>query len=179
MYSLKGYWAGSTVSGTAGAIEDLQLNYVHAFARPDSSHVSFNPDVTRMSGHTGGVSFNKISGRKVHFMSTLSYKSPGFEVNDLGYLGRAYDGSWINRIQYARDKPTKLVRSFRINFNEWTGWNFDGDMRLSGGNINAHWRLTHNRSVGSGFNVNVEGFDDRLTRSGPGGYTPGNVNQWG
>jgi hypothetical protein len=115
----------------------------------------------------------------VHFLSSLSYKSPGFEINDLGFLGRADDIFLVNWIQIANDEPTKRVRSFRINFNEWTAWNFDGDVRFSGGNINAHWRLTNNWSFGTGFNFNGQGFDDRLTRGGPGGYTPGNVNQWG
>ena len=71
------------------------------------------------------------------------------------------------------------MRSFRLNFNQWAGWNFDGDRRSSGGNVNAHWTFTNNWSFGSGFNVNAQGFDDRLTRGGPGGYVPGNVNQWG
>jgi hypothetical protein len=71
------------------------------------------------------------------------------------------------------------VRTFRINFNQWAGWNFAGDRRFSGGNINAHWTLNSNWGFGSGFNVNSQGFDDRLTRGGPGGYVPGNLNQWG
>src|SRR5581483_6282565 len=48
-----------------------------------------------------------------------------------------------------------------------------------GGNVNAHWVLTNNWSFGSGVNVNAEGFDDRLTRGGPGGLVPGGVSQWG
>jgi hypothetical protein len=66
-----------------------------------------------------------------------------------------------------------------VNFNQWAGWNFDGDTRFSGGNINAHWVLTNNLNFGTGFNVNSEGFSDRLTRGGPGGLVTGNLNQWG
>jgi len=71
------------------------------------------------------------------------------------------------------------VRSFRINFNQWAGWNFDGDTRQNGGNINAHWTLVNNWDFGTGFNVNAQTFADRLTRGGPGGYVPGATSQWG
>ena len=178
-YSLSGHWAGSLVHGTAGAIADLQQNYVHAFARPDAQHVTFDPQRTQLGGHAGGLSFNKITGRKVHFMSNVNYKTPGFETNDLGYLQRADDISIGNWLQLIHDVPGRHVRSFRINFNEGATWNFDHDRRFSGGNINAHWELTNNWSFGSGFNINSQGFDDRLTRGGPGGYVAGNVNQWG
>ena len=178
-YSLSGHWAGSMVRGEAGAIADLQQNYVHAFARPDARHVTFDPERTQLGGHAGGLGFNKITGRKVHFMSNISYKTPGFETNDLGYLQRADDISIGNWLQLIHDVPGPHVRSFRINFNEYASWNFDHDRRFSGGNINAHWELTNNWSFGSGFNVNAQGFDDRLTRGGPGGYVPGSISHWG
>src|SRR5262245_49787809 len=112
-------------------------------------------------------------------MSTsFGYKTPGFETNDLGYLQRADELSMSNWWQLIRDTPTTHVRSFRINFNQWAGWNFDGDLRFSGGNINAHWTLTNNWAFGSGFNVNAQGFDDRLTRGGPGGYRTPRISNW-
>jgi hypothetical protein len=38
--------------------------------------------------------------------------------------------------------------------------------------------FTNTWDFGSGFNINTEAFDDRLTRGGPGGLTEGNLNQW-
>src|SRR5581483_7853996 len=178
-YSLTGHWAGSLVRGSAGAISDLQQDYVHAFARPDARSFSFDPGRTTLSGHAGGLGVNKISGRKVRFMSVFSYKSPGFDTNDLGYIQRADDVSMLNWVQLIHDTPTAHVRNYRINFNQWALWNFDGDRRTLGGNVNAHCVLTNNWSFGSGVNVNAEGFDGRLTRGGPGGLVPGGVSQWG
>jgi hypothetical protein len=177
-YSLSVRWAGSTVRGSADAIATLQQNYVHAFQRPDANHVNFDEARTVLSGHAGGVGFSKITGKKVRMSTNFSYKTPGFETNDLGYLQRADELSMSNWWQLIRDVPTKHVRSFRINFNQWAGWNFDGDRRFSGGNINAHWVLTSNWGFGSGFNVNARSFDDRLTRGGPGGYFNGRISQW-
>jgi hypothetical protein len=177
-YSLTGHWAGSTVHGTADAISDLQQDYVHTFQRPDATSFTFDPARTTLNGQAGGLGFGKITGRKLHMSTNFSYKTPGFDTNDLGYLQRADDISMSNWWQILRDVPGKHVRSFRINFNQYAGWNFDHDLRFSGGNINAHWVLNSNWDFGTGFNVNAQGFDDRLTRGGPGGYVPANVNQW-
>jgi hypothetical protein len=178
-YSIRSHWAGSTVRGSATAIRDLQQSYVHSFARPDAGHVSFDPTRTRLDGHAGGVSFNKIAGRKLRGNASLSFKSPGYDTNDLGYLQRADDISTYHWWQFIRDTPTTHVRSFRFNVNHWQTWNFDGDQRSLGLNVNAHWEFTNNWETGTGFNMNRESFDDRLTRGGPGGYVPGNVSQWG
>jgi hypothetical protein len=179
VYSVTGYWAGSTVHGTADAIDEITTSNVHSFQRPDATHLTYDPTATRLSGHAGAFNVNKISGEKTRFTFGTSYKTPGFEVNDLGFQSRADDISTIGWFQWRNDKPHGHVRTFRWNLNQWSGWNFGGDIRSMGGNVNAHWTFTNNWDTGTGFNVNAQGFDDRLTRGGPGGYVPGNVNQWG
>jgi hypothetical protein len=178
-YSLTGYWAGSTVRGDAGAIDRLQRSTVHSFQRPDAGHVTYDPARTRLDGHAGAMSFNKISGERLRGSSNVGFKSPGFDITDLGFQSRADEISISNWYQVRDDKPGKYVRNRNINFNQWAGWNFDGDLRFSGGNINSHWTFTNNWSLGSGFNVNSEGFDDRHTRGGPGALVTGNLSQWG
>jgi Domain of unknown function (DUF5916)/Carbohydrate family 9 binding domain-like len=178
-YSLTGYWAGSTVRGDAEAIDRLQRSNVHSFQRPDAGHLTYDPRRTQLDGHAGSMSFNKISGERLRGSSVFGYKSPGFDVNDLGFQSRADEISMSNWYQIRDDKPGTHVRNRNINFNQWAGWNFDGDLRSSGGNVNSHWTLMNNWSFGSGFNVNAEGFDDRLTRGGPGGLVTGGLSQWG
>ena len=73
----------------------------------------------------------------------------------------------------------EVLRSVRINFNQWAGWNFGGDRLFNGGNINAHAVFANNWSTGAGFNGETRGFDDRLTRGGPGGYVEPFRTQWG
>jgi hypothetical protein len=178
-YSLTGYWAGSMVRGDAEAIDRLQRSNVHSFQRPDAGHLTYDPLRTQLSGHAGAVNFNKISGERTRGNSFIGFKSPGFDVNDLGFQARADDISISNWFQVRDDKPGKYVRNRNINFNQWAGWNFDGDLRFSGANVNSHWTFMNNWSIGSGFNVNAEGFADRHTRGGPGALVPGNLNQWG
>jgi hypothetical protein len=177
-YSLTGYWAGSTLHGEPEAIADIQESTVHSFQRPDAGHVEFDPTRTSLSGHAGQLSFSKISGEEVRFSSVASFKSPGFDANDLGFMRRADDISQSNWIQFRRDRPSARVRSFRWNLNQWSSHNFDGDLQYVGGNVNAHWVLTSNWAFGAGFNIEPRGFDDRLTRGGPGGYFDGGWSIW-
>jgi hypothetical protein len=168
-YNLTGYWAGSTVHGSTEAITDLQENNVHSYQRPDAEHVKLDPFARSLNGHAGQVAVGKIAGERVRFWSGYQYKSPGFEINDVGFLRRADTHSESNWLQVRWDKPGKYVRTTRINFNQYAQWNFAGDNLGSGGNFNAHWSFQNFWSVGFGTPINKSSFDDRLTRGGPGG----------
>lgn len=178
-FNLSAYWAGSMVQGTSDAIAGIQRSTVHSFQRPDAESFSFDPTRTSLGGHAGSISIGKIAGMTTRFNSSVAYKSPGFDINDVGFLSRADEISQSNWFQIRRDQPTRLTRSINVNFNQWSGYNFDGDRRYSGGNINAHAVLQSNWSFGGGYNLQGRGFADRLTRGGPGGYTNGNTNGWG
>ena len=177
-WGLSGYWAGSQVSGSSEAIDSLQRNNVHSFQRPDAEHVELDPFATSMRGHSGNINFNKLAGERTRLNVNLGYRSPGFEVNDLGFERRADEIPQNSWLQVRWDKPGKYTRNIRLNFNQWSGFNFDGDRLNLGGNINLHGQFVNLWSSGGGINYNARNFDDRLTRGGPGGYTLPNVNGW-
>ncbi len=177
-YAVTGYWAGSTLRGDADAIATIQESTVHSFQRPDAGHLEYDPTRTSLSGNSGSIAFSKISGERVRFNTNVGYKSPGFDTNDVGYIRRADTINQSNWIQFRFDRPGKHVRSFRWNLNQWGARNFDGDRLYIGGNVNAHWTLQNNWSFGGGFNAETTGFDDRLTRGGPGGYSEGGWSLW-
>jgi len=177
-YSVTGYWSGSTVQGGAEAIDALQQSPVHYYQRPDAGYLDHDPGATSMSGHAGMVGFQKVGGRKIRFNVNGSYKTPGFDVNDVGYLRRAdaiQQSAWV---QFRWDTPTKRYRNFRLNLNQWAGWNFGGDTRFTGVNVNAHLTLLSNWSAGAGFNAEGAGIDDRATRGGPALLSKQGANIW-
>ncbi len=177
-YSISGYAAGSNVRGDAEAIGALQQNNVHSFQRPDASHVELDLSRTTLNGYGGGLAFNKISGERVRFNSNIGLRSPGFDINDVGFLRRADQRTMSNWLQWRYDRPTKVTRSFRWNLNQWAGWNYDGDRLFSGGNFNAHAVFLNNWSAGFGLNVDSQPFDDRATRGGPGAYGSSGRSFW-
>jgi hypothetical protein len=171
-------WAASHVSGSNEAITLLQRSTVHMYQRPDAGHIDVDPLATEMNGHSGSVAFNKIAGELTRFNVNVGYLTPGFDTNDVGFLSRADripQSSWL---QFKWEKPGRILRSTYINFNQWSAHNFDGDRLELGYNFNAHFRFQSLWRAGFGVNFNHPGFDDRLTRGGPGGMRPGNINSW-
>jgi hypothetical protein len=177
-YAITGYWAGSLVRGSAEAIGALQQSAVHYFQRPDAGYVDYDPARTSMAGHAGMIGLSKIGGRKVRFSFVGTYKTPGFEVNDVGYVRRSDQIQQSGWVQFRWDTPTKHYRSFRLNLNQWAGWNFGGDTRFVGQNVNAHIVLPSNWSAGAGANNEGAGIDDRSTRGGPAMRSKHGGNIW-
>jgi hypothetical protein len=177
-YSITGHWAGSTIQGSPEAIAKLQENNVHSFQRPDAGHVDLDRSRTSLDGHAGSLAISKIAGERVRFNSNVGFKSPGFEINDIGFLRRADQRTMGNWLQVRFDTPNRVLRNFRFNLNQWAGWNFDGDRLFAGFNVNAHAWFQSNWRLGAGANYDLEGYDDRLTRGGPGGRRPGSKGLW-
>ena len=123
--------------------------------------------------------FTKIGGQRVRFFSSVGVKSPGFEINDRRVHAARRSRTMSNWMQVRYETPSKYLRSFRYNLNQWAGWNADGDRLQSGGNVNAHAVFKNNWGTGMGVTVNARSFDDRATRGGPGVYRNPQRTIWG
>jgi hypothetical protein len=180
MYSLNGYVEASRVNGAPPAIEALQENNRHLFQRPGLTSEHLDVTRTALSGYAGAIAFNKIGGEFVHSNSYLYFRSPGFDTNDLGFLRRSdqiRQGHWL---QLRSNKVTSRFRQRNLNFNQWTSWDFDGDLQYGGVNINGNVTLLNNWTGGAGVfqPIPKHGFDDRATRGGPGVISEGGPEQW-
>ena len=167
-YSISGFWAGSRIFGEPEAMTRVQENAVHYYQRPDADYIELDPNATSLGGHAGSVNVGKIAGEKVRFSGIYGYKTPGFEINDLGFQRRADERTMNHWVQWRDQVPGKYKRQYMINFNQWAGWNFGGDNLFSGGNVNMHWWWQNNWRAGFGVNGNASGLRDRATRGGPG-----------
>ena len=177
-YAVTGYFVGSSIHGDASAIERLQENSRHYFQRPDLTSVHLDTTRTSLNGLAGQIAISKIGGEHVRFNSNIGFKTPGFDINDVGFLRRADQRTMSNWLQFRSDRPNGVFRSRMINFNQWRAWNFDGDRLWGGENVNAHATFVNNWRVGGGYNWGHLGLDDRATRGGPGLYTEGFHEAW-
>jgi hypothetical protein len=166
-FNISGFWAGSRVQGNSDAILRLQQNNVHSFQRPDVDHLELDPTATSLAGHSGSIAFGKIGGEKTRFNSFVGYKSPGFDMNDLGFQRRADERNVSNWFQWRDHVPGRFTRSFVFNLNQWAGWNFGGERLFGGGNVNMHWTWKNYYATGMGVNINAKPLRDRITRGGP------------
>jgi len=170
-YSLAGNLVASSVRGTAEAIESLQTNSRHYYQRPDATAFALDSSRTSLSGTAGRLAFSKIGGQRVRFNTNTTFKSPGFDVNEVGFFRRADMVTTGNWLQIRSDVPTKRFRNRNINFNYFSSWNYDGDGLGRGWNVNGNVTFINNWEMGGGYGGDEPGFDDRLTRGGPIGRT--------
>jgi hypothetical protein len=161
-WNLTGTWAGSHVAGSVVAIAALQRNNVHSYQRPDADYIEFDPTADSMAGHSGSLGFGKIAGDKVRGNVMVAYKSPGFDVNELGFMRRADEIKQRAWVQRRWNDAGSYVRTKMINFNQWSNHNFGGDRLELGGNFNTHWTFMNRWSTGGGVNGTPH-LDDRFT----------------
>jgi hypothetical protein len=176
-YSLSGWVAGSRVSGSPEAIDRTQRSSARYFQRPDNDYVTYDPTRTSLSGFGALVGFEKISG-DVLFMIGGDTRSPGFEVNDLGFQREVDQHSQWFWMQRRWLTPGKVFRAVRINLNQWAGWNYGWDRLYTGGNVNMHFTFPNYWGWSFGVNRNLGGLTTGALRGGPAMNQPGNWNGW-
>jgi hypothetical protein len=86
-YSLSGTFAGSVVTGTAPAIGRTQRNTTHLYNRPDGG-LPYDTTLTSLRGTSFSIQGDKTAGT-YRYHAIYERLSPGFETNDIGFLGRA------------------------------------------------------------------------------------------
>jgi len=164
-FSLK--LVGSGVSGSEEAIARTQLSSTHYFNRPDADYLTFDPTRRSLYGHGGSVDFGRSGGSRLVFSTGVTWRSPGLELNDMGYLRYADIAMQYVWIGYRFFKPFSIFRSLNLNFNQWSGWNFGGERIFAGGNVNTWAQFKNYWSLSFGLNRHFSGLSQSALRGGP------------
>jgi len=167
----------SRVEGSPTAISETQKSWIHNFQRPDAKSVKYDPTRTSLMGQGGKVVLGKYGG-KLKFMAATSWKSPGLELNDAGYMRMADNIMEVIWVGYRIFEPFSVFRNLNLNFNQWMEWNFAGESLGPGGNINVHTQLKNYWSFHAGTNFNGDGLSTTELRGGPALKYSGSKNVW-
>lgn len=146
-YEVSGQFVGSIVRGSPTAIARTQRSSARFFQRPDKEHSHFDPDRTSLAGWAGTASFIKLAGQWQWALLGLA-RSPGFEVNDLGFQRNADHVLTGAFLSYRDDKPGRLVNDWTASVGGGSSWTFGGEH--TGANVNFNGRIQL-RSFWGGF----------------------------
>lgn len=174
-FDLSGYF--SRVEGSAEAIKNTQESWIHGFQRPDATHLTLDTTRTSLMGQGGKITIGKYGG-KLKFMAATAWKSPGLELNDVGYMRQADNILEVIWVGYRIYEPFSIFRNLNLNFNQWTEWNFAGELTGPGGNINAHTQFKNYWRLDIGTNYNGEGLATSELRGGPALKVAPTKNLW-
>lgn len=165
-WSLAGRLSASHVSGSPGAMSLTQRSSARYMARPDASHLDFDPEATSLQGFSGRVDLDRQSGTWQGGLS-VSATSPGFEVNDLGFQNTADRVDMNARFGYRQPRAGQYLRSLSITGATGTVTNFGGEAVSR----DASLALNATHTSQNGFSLRVArqfaSWNDRLTRGGP------------
>ncbi len=168
-YELAGSVVASRVGGSRAALAATQRDAVHAYQRPDAG-LPFDSTRTSLLGDAESLTLGKYGGGITRFETSYNRQSPGFEVNDIGYLQRADVQSWTSFGALVFNEPTRLYQRLELglnNYNAWTAAGLHLQTFLDGsGHLvlrSSNWRLNAGVALyGLGGT-----FCDRCTRGGP------------
>jgi hypothetical protein len=167
-YTFSGSATRSQVSGSAPSITALQLSPVHDYQRPDGN-LRVDTSATSLSGDAEQVKFSKLGGGIIRFETSWQRTSPGFEINDLGFLGRADEQGQSNWFALNFAKQGKYWRRAQFNFNQWQLMNAHGMLTDFAANTNWHINTKNNWWFHTqATQLQLPGsFCDHCTRGGP------------
>lgn len=158
---------GSHVHGDPAAIAVTQTASQRYYQRPDAEHLSFDPTRTRLEGVALQANVGRFGGKSWRGATGFEARSPGFEINDLGFQHWADGMTAFAWIQRRDDVAGDHLRTYQINLNTWTNGDFAGTYVGSGGNVNAYATARNMWGYHSGIGVNLDALDAALLRGGP------------
>ncbi len=165
--------AFSHIRGSERALLRAQTSSRRYFQRPDADYVRVDSSRTSMSGHGGFFSFGRGGNHNLRANFGVMWRSPGLELNDLGFLrqaDRVLQWVWLS---YRWTQPFSVFRSLRVNFNQWSGWNFGRENVFKGGNINGGGEFKNYWRFWLGINRGTAGLSTTDLRGGPALKQPG------
>lgn len=164
--------AFSNITGNENDIARVQRSTVHNFVRPDADYVEYDPTRTSLSGYGGNLMTGKIGGN-LQLIYLAAWKSPGLELNDIGYMRVADQFLGVGVINYSINKPFSVFNRMSFGTNVIHVADFGGNTLLVGDSFSwqAGFKNLWNTYFGGG--VNSRERDNLLLRGGPSMLMPG------
>lgn len=169
--------AFSTISGSELAITRAQRSSARYFQRP-GSHISLDSSRTSLSGNGGRIQFAKNGSGHWYFLAAFLWKTPGLELNDMGYLREADQLLSVVAASYRLWEPKSFYRSINISSNQYSAWNFSGDHLTDGFNVNGNIHFKNYWYAGGGSEVNFNVVSNTMLWGGPIMKMPGSIYSW-
>ncbi len=162
----------SQVNGTEEAITRTQTSYIRNFQRVDADYVTLDTTRTSLMGSGGKISIGKVGG-KFNVGAFASWKTPGLEVNDVGFaqqVDRILQVVWAGYHIY---EPFSIFRDVNINGHQFGAWDFGGNKTGIGGSIRTSAQFTNYWRGSFSFSLNGTQQSNSALRGGPALIEPG------
>jgi len=166
-----GWISSSYITGNKTDITNIQTSSRHYFQRPDSKYVSVDSNAVSLTGYAGRFVLSRQKGNW-GVNSAIGIISPGYEINDLGFLPisdiiNMHFATWYNWTN-----PTNLYRSLMIGGAIFRNYDYEGDITWEGVFQNGNYQFLNYYSINWDWAYNPQTLNIRATRGGPSMINP-------
>jgi len=158
--------SGSYIKGSSESIKELQESPAHYFQRPGADYLDYDITRTSLSGFGGKVEVGKGSGGHWKYSTALSWLTPGFDLNDIGYMRTADEIENQNEVEYFITKPVSVFRTLSVSFEQRNSWTFDGTSLGSDGELSFEADFINQWKIQAEAAYHSSDIDTRLLRGG-------------
>lgn len=173
-YEIEAALMGSRVEGSTQALWETQRSSARYFQRPDQNYVTVDSTRTSLTGFAGNARIAKITG----FLTwDLRYntRSPGFEVNDLGFLRQADMHQERAEVELRWLKPGKVFRRFEWSVEEEAEFTYGWERTRTSVQSRANMEFANYWGLTLSATREFEALGTRLLRGGPALLEPASV----
>lgn len=163
---------GSTIHGKAGAITELQTSSARYFQRSDANYLHMDSTLTSLSGFGGKIKIGKGSKGLWRYSTEVSWRTPGLDLNDIGYMQSADQIKQKNSVSYFVNKPVGAFRTYSMGLDQVNYWDFGLNHLYSGIIANSYFEFLNKWVVSPGVSFYSNALDDKILRGGPSMKTP-------
>lgn len=179
---IRGNVVFSQVRGTREAILRTQTGFEHLFQRAGAPEASVDSSRTSLSGMGSTIRFGKSGGKSgklgqvFMFETGLTTRSPGLELNDIGFMLTANE---INHFTWAGlhfQKAFSIFRSASLNYNHWSRWDYSGRFIYQAFNMNTNVNFKNNWQAGTSLSWNPFEISNNALRGASALRRPAGIN---
>jgi hypothetical protein len=157
---------GSTITGSPDAIDVLQRSSARYYQRPDIRDAHLDSVRTTLSGYGGRIKVGKGSKGFWRYAATLSWRSPGLDLNDIGYMQTADIIKLGSAVSYFVNQPVSIFRTYSFSVNETSNWDFGGRYLSSLVSSNVYLEFLSQWALSTTLSYTTQSLDPWLLRGG-------------
>lgn len=168
----------SHVAGSELAIVRTQRSSARYFQRPDAGHFEIDSSRTSLTGTGGRMQIIKSGNSHWSFLAAMVWKSPEFEINDIGYMREADNLIQVLYAGYRQWEPKGFYRNYNVGINQYSAWTLGGEHMVDGLNLNGSITFKNYWNASAGGEVNFNSKSNAMLRGGPMMNMPASINSW-
>jgi len=165
----------SKIDGSEMAISRLQRSSQHLFQREDAEHLEYNSGLTSLKGWGGEISGGKRSG-KLRITGNFDWRSPGVDLNDVGYMRQADYIREETHLLYNVNKPKGILLKYYFAFDQHHYWSYGGENTLDRFDSEAKFTFKNYWLIKLSVDRTSNEIDTRQLRGGPSLRIDGNTS---